>query len=119
MERKNAQRNDQDLELIIEVPLINDEPFDLANNDFDVNIYGTKSSVSIQGRRGEMTSVGEISANSDIDGNRLIVYAKSSKVPFGVGCLSVEMVFYAPHQKFEDDIQVMKTLKNIIDIPLV
>ena len=112
-------KDGQDLELLVTVPLIDGTPFQLDSADWDLHIYGIFSRVDIESRGNVITSVGPTSANVEIKDNQILVYIKSSKVPLGPGGLSITMTIYAPHEKFEDELQVMKTIDSPIDVILV
>lgn len=116
---RNMQRDGQDLEFVVEVPMINGEPFELIENDWDVYVRGSAATVEVQCRMGVLSSVGSIPANAEVREGNLMLYCKSSKVPFGEGTLTIDMTIYAPHEKFEDEIQVLKTLHEVIDIYLI
>lgn len=112
---RTLQRDGQDHEIMVTVPMINGEPFEVAENDWDIHIHGTNATASVQNRRGVLTSVGKIHTNAEFAEGGVLLYCKSSRVPFGPGPLTVEMTIYAPHEKFDDKIQVLKTLEGIIE----
>lgn len=112
-------RDGQDLELKVSVPTLNDEPFDMENNEWDIAVHGTKASVNLKKRGDSFLNAGQINANAEITDGLLRLYCKSSKNPFGKGGIVVEMTIYAPNTNFEDNVQVLKTLYSPVGITLI
>lgn len=112
-------KDGQDLDIQVENILVDENAFDFESTDWEVRLFTYINDVHLVFKDGTIESIGKISANAEIVDNVLRIYAKSSKSPFGVGSIQCEMTIYAPNEKFEDEIQVLKTLRSSTNIIIV
>ena len=106
--------NGADIELVVDLPTLNDAPYDARNGNWELDLWVfTAKRVKIRHtiERG-FESLGEVYAGADITDEGIEVYIKASKNPLGKGDMKAQMTVYANNPKFEDRIQVIKTIPD-------
>jgi hypothetical protein len=110
--------NGSDLELVIDLPTLNDTQYDARNGNWELDLWVfTSKRVKIRHTiEAGFESLGEVPANAEVgfDNNVEVikVYIKASKVPLGKGDMKAQMTVFANNPKFEDGIQVIKTFPD-------
>lgn len=118
--------NGSDLELVVDIPTLNDAPYDARNGNWELElwVYSNKRVKVRHTIESGFESIGEVQANAtvmpDENGVDVInVFIKASKIPLGKGELKGQMTIYADNGNFEDGIQVIKTFECEIGIRIV
>lgn len=123
MEEKQVP-NGADIELVVDLPTLNDSPYDARNGNWEVElwVYSNKR-VKIRHTAGDedpYETLGEVPTTADVnDSGEIELFVKSSKVPMGKGYIKGQMTIYAPNTDFIDSVQVIKTLECDLGIQIV
>lgn len=111
---------DSDTHLIFKLPDINGTPYNGNLGNWDLSVWVTPKRVShIMYKEGKSTSLGEIPTSIKINEDSIELFIKSSKVPFGQGPLMAKMSIYESNENFIDNIQVIRTFTNKLNIEIV
>ena len=111
--------NGSDLELVVDIPTLNETPYDARNGNWELDLWVfTAKRVKVRHTiEAGFESIGEVPANAEVgfddnDVEVIKVYIKASKVPLGKGDMKAQMTVFANNPKFEDGIQVIKTFPD-------
>ena len=113
--------NGSDLELVVDIPTLNDAPYDARNGNWELELW-VFSNKRVKVRHtieSGFESIGEVNANADVTDEGIELYIKASKTPMGKGELKGQMTIYADNGNFEDYIQVIKTFECEIGVRIV
>lgn len=106
--------NGSDLELVVDIPTLNDAPYDARGGNWELElwVYSSKRVKVRHTIESGFESIGEVDANADVTDEGIELYIKASKNPMGKGDMKAQMTIYADNPKFEDGIQVIKTIPD-------
>lgn len=102
-----------DIELVVDIPTLNDTQYDARNGEWELDLWvfsNKQVKVKHTVDRG-FESLGDVYAGADITDEGIEVYIKASKKPLGKGKLKGQMIIHLDNSKFEDEVQVVKTIE--------
>ena len=96
--------NGSDLELVVDIPTLNDAPYDARGGNWELElwVYSSKRVKVRHTIENGFESIGEVDANADVTDEGIELYIKASKNPMGKGDMKAQMTIYADNPKFED-----------------